>query len=184
MSLAKLSTVFHADRCNGEGLAALLDLQTRIEREMSPEYLLIDTQIGITEIGGLVTTLLADAVVCVVECDPEHAEGSRNVIRGIFAAPRFPGQLRIKVLPVLVERAADPSYDWKQVARVVHSEVLHEQPELSSAYPKPLLLTAPPAPSHDPSPTERRPGDRLDVLRALLQIPSDARPGATSEARA
>ena len=44
---------------------AVLDLQARIEDEMYPDYLLVDARTGVTELGGLATTILADTVVCV-----------------------------------------------------------------------------------------------------------------------
>jgi hypothetical protein len=175
-TLAQLSRVFLPDRCDGEGLAALLDLQTRIEREISPDYLLIDTPSGISEIGGLVTTLLADSVVCVVECDRENAEGSRNVIRGIFAAPRFPGQLPIEVFPILVEQAADQSYDSERVGAIVHSEILHERPELYGNFPEPLVISARSEPAQGSITTEPDSGGRLGVLRSIFQIAPEAKP--------
>ena len=45
---------------SGRGLMALFDLQSRIADELRPEYLLIDARTGVTELGSLATTVLAD----------------------------------------------------------------------------------------------------------------------------
>ena len=62
---------------SGRGFMAMLDLQARIEDELKPDYLLIDSRTGVTELGGLATTVLADTVVCMLV--PNQRVSRRNV---------------------------------------------------------------------------------------------------------
>lgn len=84
-----------------EGIPFFLELKARIEKEFSPDFLLIDSRTGITEIGGIATTVLPDRVVCLMLANRQNLEGSRAVLRGIAKAPRFDGQHPIGIIPVL-----------------------------------------------------------------------------------
>ncbi|MDA8306288.1 MAG: hypothetical protein M0Z81_05620 [Deltaproteobacteria bacterium] len=65
------------------GVEIFLDLKLRIEEEISPDFLLIDSRAGITEVGGIATTLLPDAVVCLLLNNRENIEGARVVLRSL-----------------------------------------------------------------------------------------------------
>ena len=65
------------------GLEFFVDLRDRISAELEPDLLLIDSRTGITEIGNVATSVLADAVVCIVAGTAENLEGSRAVLRGL-----------------------------------------------------------------------------------------------------
>ncbi len=86
---------------NPEGIPFFLELKARIEKEYSPDFLLIDSRTGITEIGGIATTVLPDRVVCLLLRNQQNLEGSRAVLRGIVSAPRFEGKPAIGIIPVL-----------------------------------------------------------------------------------
>lgn len=73
---------------SGSGLAALLELKTRIESELAPDYLLLDARTGITEVGGVATSVLSDKVVCLFVDNPESIEGTRAVVRSLRHAVR------------------------------------------------------------------------------------------------
>src|SRR5205085_210024 len=81
--LAKLDwhKLFYSE--TGEGIQFFLELKERIRTEFSPDFLLIDARTGITEVGGIATTLLADRVVCLLLNNRENLEGAREVLRGI-----------------------------------------------------------------------------------------------------
>lgn len=82
----------------GGGLAeAVLDLQARIADELAPDFLLVDARTGITELGGLATTIVADRVVCLTTTSPESIEGTLLVANAVRAAPRLPGQADIEI---------------------------------------------------------------------------------------
>lgn len=81
----------------GLGFAALLELKARIEDLLRPDFLLIDTRSGVTEIGGIATTLLADAVVCLALPFPASFDGTKAVLEGLAAAPRLAGQRPLRI---------------------------------------------------------------------------------------
>jgi len=51
-ALKQLRERLRFDDSSGKGLAALLDLHARIQDELKPDYLLIDSRTGVTEPGG------------------------------------------------------------------------------------------------------------------------------------
>jgi hypothetical protein len=93
---------------SGRGVMALLDLQARIAEELQPDYLLIDVRTGVTELGGLVTAILADTVVCLLASNLESLDGTRAVFEALKASPRLEGQQPVRIVPVLAR--ADPTH--------------------------------------------------------------------------
>ena len=91
---------YGSNRRSGGLPEAILDLQSRIANEFSPEFLLVDSRTGITELGGLVTSILADRVVCLTTTAPESIEGTQIVAEAFRTAPRLSSQgpLRIDFL--------------------------------------------------------------------------------------
>jgi MinD-like ATPase involved in chromosome partitioning or flagellar assembly len=86
---------------SGRGFMAILDLQARIQDELKPDYLLIDARTGVTEIGSLATTILADTVVCMFVGNLESLDGTLAIIEALKNAPRLTHQKPIRVVPVL-----------------------------------------------------------------------------------
>ena len=68
---------------DAKGVQLFLDLKQRINDELQPDFLLIDSRTGITEMGGVAATLLADRVICLVTHTLENMEGSRAVLRSL-----------------------------------------------------------------------------------------------------
>lgn len=91
--------LFHGD--NPEGVPLFLELQERIRQELVPDFLLIDARTGITEIGGVATTLLSDKVVCLLLNNRENLEGARTVLRSLQCAPRLSGRAPMELITVL-----------------------------------------------------------------------------------
>ncbi len=83
-----------------EGVPFFLELKERIRAEFAPDFLLIDARTGITEIGGVATTLLPDMVVCLLLNNQENLQGAREVLRGIKRAT-YRRQRPIEIVPVL-----------------------------------------------------------------------------------
>ena len=103
------------------GLSAIpifLDLKARIEEEYQADYLLIDSRTGITEIGGVATTVLPDMIVCLILNNPENLEGAREVLRSIGRTRRQRSQTAVEILPA-VSRL--PASDEATEAGVVDS---------------------------------------------------------------
>jgi hypothetical protein len=108
---------------NPEGIPFFLEMKARIEREFSPDFLLIDARTGITEIGGVATTILPDRVVCLLLNNKQNLDGSRAVLRGIAGTPRFHGKEPIGIIPVLAripwtKRGHSPDLEEKAVEEV------------------------------------------------------------------
>lgn len=93
----------------GEGLAqALLELQAQIAQELKPDFLLIDSRTGVTELGGLATSLLADDVVCMTTDSLESIRGTGVVARALQESARLSTQKPLNV-EVILTRA---NQDW------------------------------------------------------------------------
>lgn len=100
-----------------EGVLFFLELKERIRAEFSPDFLLIDARTGITEIGGVATTVLPDQVVCLLLNNRENLEGAREVLRGIIRVSQE-RKRSIGILPVLARlpglpRRADADPEWR-----------------------------------------------------------------------
>lgn len=107
-ALKELGEKLHLSDSSGQGVMALLDLQARIADELKPDYLLIDARTGITELGGLATTILADTVVCMFAANQESLDGTVTVVEALKAAPRPKKKKPIRVVPVLARSSEAP----------------------------------------------------------------------------
>jgi CobQ/CobB/MinD/ParA nucleotide binding domain len=106
-ALKQLRERLRFDDPSGKGLAALLDLHARIEDELKPDYLLIDARTGVTELGGLTTTALADCVVCLLVPNQESIDGTLAIVEALKAAPPTEGRAAVRVVPVLTRVMGD-----------------------------------------------------------------------------
>jgi cellulose biosynthesis protein BcsQ len=107
-TLKEMGEWLRLDDPGGQGLMVLLDLQARIADELIPEYLLIDTRAGVTELGALATTVLADTVVCVFAGSQESLDGTLTVAQAIKMAARLKDQKPIRLVPVLLGAGKPP----------------------------------------------------------------------------
>ena len=99
-ALKQLGEKLHVADPSGLGLMALFDLQGRIAEELAADYLLIDARAGVTELGGIATSVLADVVVCPFTKNLESIDGTLAVVKALKAAPRLPGQQPLRIIPV------------------------------------------------------------------------------------
>ena len=91
-TLSQLKNSIRASAGN-EGIAeALLELQARIFKELAPDFLFVDCSSGVTDLGSLVISVLADIVVCITTISPESIEGTRAVASFLANAPRLASQ--------------------------------------------------------------------------------------------
>jgi len=76
------------------GVEFFVDLRERIAEEFSADLLLIDSRTGITEIGNVATSVLADKVVCIVTDTPENLEAASSLrsVAGRVALARQDGR--------------------------------------------------------------------------------------------
>lgn len=83
------------------GLSFLLDLKERIQTEYAPDYLLIDSRTGISEMSGITLSLLADEVVIFAANNRENLEGVKRIIRSISNPAHMPFNKAPKISFVL-----------------------------------------------------------------------------------
>jgi MinD-like ATPase involved in chromosome partitioning or flagellar assembly len=98
-----------------KGVQLFLELKELIREEIKPDFLLIDSRTGITEISSAATTILPEKIVCLFLPNRENLEGIRTILRSFRKTPRIPEQsLPIEVIPVLARIPADYSGDTEQ----------------------------------------------------------------------
>lgn len=68
---------------NKNGIAFFLDLKEKIEKELNPDFLLIDSRTGISEMSGVTLSLLADEIVFVAANNLENLSGVKKIITSI-----------------------------------------------------------------------------------------------------
>ena len=100
-ALKQLRERLHFDDPSGKGLAALLDLHARIQEALKPDYLLIDSRTGVTELGGLATTALADCVVCLLVTNQESVDGTLAIVEALKTSAHPPNLGPMRVVPVV-----------------------------------------------------------------------------------
>jgi len=83
---------------DSEGIPFFLELKERIEKEFKPDFLLIDSRTGITEMSGVCTSLLPDKVVFLIVNNRENIDGAKQIFRSIQRTERLPGQEDIKIV--------------------------------------------------------------------------------------
>ncbi len=81
----------------GEGIPFFLELKEKMRREINPDFLLIDSRTGITEMSSICTTILPDKLIFFITNNRENIEGSRQILRGIQKVKRLKNQDPIKV---------------------------------------------------------------------------------------
>jgi tetratricopeptide (TPR) repeat protein len=83
----KLSAISWADmfyKEGGNGVRFFLDLKAKIEKEFDPDFILIDSRTGITDIAGITLRLLADDVVVLAANNEENIFGSKKIINSLL----------------------------------------------------------------------------------------------------
>lgn len=84
----KLSAINWYELLYGEeatGVDFFLDMKDKIEKEFHPDYLLIDTRTGITDISSLTVSLLADRLVILSANNQENWEGCQRIVRSVLS---------------------------------------------------------------------------------------------------
>lgn len=119
-NLAKLNwfQMFYSDE--PQGVLMFAELRAFIEEDYKPDFLLLDARTGITEMGGVAITVLADQVVFLTLGTHEHLEGTRAVMRSVHkqsvVRPESPKVDIVAVLSRLPSRKDDD--DVKELERV------------------------------------------------------------------
>ncbi|HYA41689.1 MAG TPA: hypothetical protein VEF34_10320 [Syntrophobacteraceae bacterium] len=96
---------------NAKGVELFLDFKGRIEEELAPDFLLIDTRTGVTEMGGIATTILPDAVVCLLLYNRENLEGARAVLRSLKRSLRQNMKQQVKLVAAVSRLPESDDYE-------------------------------------------------------------------------
>ncbi len=94
----------------GNGIAFFQSLLARIAQELEPEFLIVDSRTGISEISGLCTQQLADEVVMLSSMAAESIKVSRHIataIRSSAIARELGKSIDVKVVVTRTARPAD-----------------------------------------------------------------------------
>ncbi|HTX36780.1 MAG TPA: AAA family ATPase [Bryobacteraceae bacterium] len=120
--------VFYSD--GARGVPFFLELKAKIEKEFSPDYLLIDSRTGITEIGGVATTILPEVIVCLLLNNRENLDGAREVLRSIRRTRRQRNQPPAIILPVVARLPASEESNEAEVLETVRDFLNEDAPEI------------------------------------------------------
>ena len=82
LSCINWSTLFYEE--DSKGVEFFLDLKHKIETEIQPDFLLIDSRTGITDIAGITLKLLADEAVILAANNEENMYGSKKIIKSLI----------------------------------------------------------------------------------------------------
>lgn len=83
------------------GVSLFNTLKKRIERDFKPDYLLIDSRTGITEISATAVHLLADKLVCMFLSNPENLMGMRTIIQSVQKSNTMLDRKPTEIIPVV-----------------------------------------------------------------------------------
>ncbi len=110
--------MFYAEEPSG--VPMFLELRALIEETYTPDFLLLDARTGITEMGGIATTVLADYVVFLMLSTQEHLEGTRAVMCSLQKQSRVGVESREVNLVAVLSRmpARKDDEDSKELERV------------------------------------------------------------------
>lgn len=102
----KLSMIFWGDlfyKKNSEGVRFFIDLKEKIKNELKPDFLLIDSRTGITDIAGITMSIMADEIVLLSANNKENINGIKQVISTI-SNPENNFSVKIPKLHVVLSR--------------------------------------------------------------------------------
>jgi MinD-like ATPase involved in chromosome partitioning or flagellar assembly len=111
-----------------KGVQVFLELKNRILDELEPDFLLVDSRTGITEMGGVATTLFADRVICFVLPPMENLEGARAVLRSLKRTRRESETGDLEIMVALSRLPGMKGEDEGEIADRIRS-VMNEEAE-------------------------------------------------------
>lgn len=108
---------------HSDGIRFFLDLKAKIENELRPDFLLIDSRTGITDIAGITLRILADEVVILSAHNSENLIGSRKIITTLLNPENKLFGKDPKITPVLT-RIPFPEEDSKRTFTVKTQQIV------------------------------------------------------------
>ena len=113
-----------------QGVQIFRELQARILDEFEPDFLLVDSRTGITEMGGVATTLLADKVLCLVLPTLENLEGARAVLQSLKRSKREATGGEVEIIVAVSRLPEQTSDDEREVTDHILSVINQDAPEV------------------------------------------------------
>jgi MinD-like ATPase involved in chromosome partitioning or flagellar assembly len=81
LSVIPWSKLFYSE--DGDGIDFFLDLKAKIENEFAPDFLLIDSRTGITDISAITLKIFADEVVVLAANNEENLFGCKRILKNL-----------------------------------------------------------------------------------------------------
>lgn len=82
LSVLPWSKLFYSE--DGDGIDFFLDLKAKIETEIAPDFLLIDSRTGITDISAITLKIFADEVVVLAAHNEENLFGCKRILKNLY----------------------------------------------------------------------------------------------------
>lgn len=119
LSMIRWYELFYSEE--PQGVEFFLDLKAQIEEQFNPDFLLIDSRTGITDISGVTLRLLADQVVVLGINNQENLFGCQKIIKSLLNPKN---NLFGKALPVnfVLTRVAYNKFDKEKEREVIDYE--------------------------------------------------------------
>ncbi len=138
--LAFLNTMTWSDfYSHQDGYKILENLRGHIIERYQPDYVLIDSRTGLSEIGGIATHQLADIVVLVFNLNGQNLEGAKLVFDSIRKTPLHPAVILVaSPVPVMPMDKGTPFYKKMQAIKKDFSGAYNSEQPLVIPY-HPLL---------------------------------------------
>jgi len=122
------------------GIEFFLEFKERIRATYNPDFLLIDSRTGITELGGVATAVLPEKMICFLSNSRENLEGARAILRSIRSVPRPPQMPPVDVLPVLSRVPEMTEEEETELIRFTLAFLNEEAPNLEDTLSLPDLF--------------------------------------------
>ncbi len=108
-------------------------LKERLEADIVPEHVIVDSRTGVTEMGGAALTILADQIVALLGTSEEGIHGTREVLRAVTSNASALGRPAPRIALALSRIAASMSApDLQDLRRAIRDRIGEEGETLAS----------------------------------------------------
>jgi tetratricopeptide (TPR) repeat protein len=104
---------------NPQGIDFFLDLKTQILKKFNPDFLLIDSRTGITDISGITLQLLADQIIVLGINNTENLFGCKKIIKSLLNSNLFQ---KIPQINYVLTRLSFYKYDKEKEREIIDVE--------------------------------------------------------------
>lgn len=117
-----------------KGVKFFLDLKQKIKEELQPDFLLIDSRTGITDIAGITLKLLADQAIILSVNNEENLFGSKKIISSLLNVNNNLNKKEIEINFILTR--CPFSFDEKEKELVILEKL---RKDFHDAFPKNII---------------------------------------------